>query len=53
MYLYLSQVLKYSPEKELLLTLGEAFVPGNDQGHFCKPAQVAVANNGDVFVADG
>lgn len=35
------------------LTLGEAFVPGSDDAHFCKPTDVAVASNGDFFVADG
>lgn len=35
------------------LTLGEAFVPGDDERHFCKPTDVAVASNGDLFVADG
>jgi len=35
------------------LVLGEAFVPGNGDGHFCKPTDVAVASNGDFFVADG
>ena len=47
------QVLKYSPKHELLLTLGEAFIPGHDEAHFCKPTSVAVASNGDFFVADG
>ena len=35
------------------LTLGEAFVPGKDDSHFCKPAAVAVMTSGDFFVADG
>lgn len=36
-----------------LLTLGVAFVPGNDDDHFCKPTAVAVMSNGDFFVSDG
>ena len=48
------QVLKYSPNGELLFTLGEAFVPGNDAKHFCKPTDVAVSNDrSSIFVADG
>jgi len=35
------------------LVLGEKLVPGSDDTHFCKPTDVAVANNGDFFVADG
>nr|KAG5706584.1 hypothetical protein BaRGS_028755 [Batillaria attramentaria] len=43
------------PKKETVpdLILGEKFVPGNDDTHFCKPTDVAVANNGDFFVSDG
>ena len=33
--------------------MGEAFVPGKDDTHFCKPAAVSVMTNGDFFVADG
>jgi peptidylamidoglycolate lyase len=36
-----------------LLTLGVAFMPGNDDDHFCKPTAVAVMSNGDFFVSDG
>lgn len=35
------------------LVLGEAFVPGKDDHHFCKPTDVAVASNGIFFVSDG
>jgi peptidylamidoglycolate lyase len=28
-------------------------VPGNDEKHFCKPTDVAVAKSGEIFVADG
>ncbi|XP_050584556.1 peptidyl-alpha-hydroxyglycine alpha-amidating lyase 1-like isoform X3 [Bombus affinis] len=46
---------RYNQEKHLRpsLTLGEAFVPGNDDKRFCKPTAVAVENNGDFFVSDG
>ncbi|GFY59349.1 peptidyl-glycine alpha-amidating monooxygenase B [Trichonephila inaurata madagascariensis] len=39
--------------KKPALTLGEKFIPGNDNGHFCKPASVAVSKTGDIYVADG
>jgi sugar lactone lactonase YvrE len=47
------QVVKFSPEGKVLMTLGEAGVPGNDERHFASPSAVAVAANGDIFVADG
>jgi sugar lactone lactonase YvrE len=47
------QVFKFSPDGKLLMTLGEAGVPGNDERHFRSPSAVAVAANGDIFVADG
>jgi len=47
------QVHKFSREGRLLLTLGKAGVMGTDAGTFNQPADVAVAPNGDIFVADG
>jgi len=46
------QVLKFSPQGELLLALGE---PGGQRepGHFWQPNDVHVAPNGDIFVAEG
>lgn len=35
------------------MKLGEHLQPGSDKKHFCKPTDVAVANNGHFFVADG
>lgn len=35
------------------LTLGEAFVPGSDDTHFCQPTDVAVSSSGVFFVSDG
>lgn len=35
------------------LTLGEAFVSGSDDKHFCKPTDVAVSSSGIFFVSDG
>lgn len=50
----LHQVFKF-PEKgsKALVTIGERFKKGNDQSHFCKPASVAISQEGDIFVADG
>ena len=47
------RVMKFSPDGKLLLTLGKAGVMGTDTGTFNEPADVAVAPNGDFFVADG
>jgi hypothetical protein len=42
-----------SPEGELLMTLGEAGVPGDGPYHFTAPSDVVTAPNGDIFVVDG
>jgi len=47
------QVLKFSPEGKVLMTLGKAGVPGNGTDTFNMPSDVAVAPNGDIFVGDG
>ena len=47
------QVIKFSPEGKVLLTLGTPGVAGSGPGHFDSPSDVAVADNGDIFVADG
>lgn len=39
--------------KKIVMSLGEKLVPGEDEKHFCKPTDVAVAKNGHIFVADG
>jgi peptidylamidoglycolate lyase len=46
---------KFSPEGKLLLTLGKKGVKGDNESHdaFDGVADVAVAANGHVFVADG
>jgi streptogramin lyase len=46
-------VLKFSHDGKLLMTLGTPGVSGNDNTHFSQPSDVAVAANGDIFVADG
>ena len=47
------QVFKFSPDGEVLLTLGTAGVPGEGPDTFNRPADIAVAPNGDIFVSDG
>ena len=46
-------VMKFSPEGELLMTLGKEGVAGDGTDVFNKPSDVLVAPNGDIFVADG
>ncbi len=49
----LHQVFKFSPDGKVLLTLGEARVPGNDHAHFNLPTDVAVLRDGSFYVSDG
>jgi peptidylamidoglycolate lyase len=49
----LHQVFKFSHEGTLLMKLGEAKVPGNDQTHFNRPTDVTVAKDGSFYVSDG
>jgi len=47
------QVIKFSPEGKVLMTLGKAGVGGPGPDTFNGPCDVAIAQNGDIFVADG
>ena len=47
------QVVKFSPEGRVMLTLGKAGVAGDGPDTFNQPSAVVVASNGDIFVADG
>ena len=47
------QVFKYRRDGTLLMTLGTAGVAGEGPSAFNGPCDVAVAENGDIFVADG
>ncbi len=47
------QVIKFSPEGEVLMALGQAGVAGNGPDTFNEPNDVITAPNGDIFVADG
>lgn len=46
-------VKKYTPEGELLLTLGTFAEWGNDETHFNGPTAVLVQPNGNIVIADG
>lgn len=35
------------------LVLGEAFIPGRDDRHFCMPTDVVVSTSGIVYISDG
>lgn len=47
------QVVKFSPTGEVLMRLGTPGEPGAGPDHFNAPADVVVADSGEIFVADG
>ena len=47
------QVWKFSPEGEVLLTLGMAGQPGNAPGQFNQPNDVVTGPDGSIYVSDG
>jgi peptidylamidoglycolate lyase len=49
----LHQVFKFDPDGNLLMTLGERGVPGEDAAHFNMPTDVAIAPDGTFYVSDG
>lgn len=46
-------VEKFTPDGELLQTLGVRGESGEDEAHFDKPTDMAITPAGDVFVTDG
>ena len=46
-------LVKFSPDGKVLLTIGKAGMPGDGQDTLDGPSDVAVAANGDIYVADG
>jgi len=46
-------VQKFTPDGELLLTLGVPDKAGEDETHFNMPTDMAITPAGDVFVSDG
>jgi len=48
------QVFKFSHDgKQLVMTLGEAGVAGNDEKHFGRPTDIAWLPDGTFFISDG
>jgi sugar lactone lactonase YvrE len=47
------QAIKFSPDGKELMRLGKAGVAGKEEGEFIAPNDVAIAPNGDIFVAEG
>ncbi len=47
------EILKLSPDGRILMTLGKEGVAGTGPDMFDRPTGVAIAPNGDIFVADG
>ncbi len=47
------QVIKFSPEGDVLLTLGHPGQPGSGPSYLNEPCDVITAPNGDIFVSDG
>ncbi|MEQ1883551.1 MAG: peptidyl-alpha-hydroxyglycine alpha-amidating lyase family protein [Bryobacteraceae bacterium] len=47
------QVIKFTPEGKELMRLGTPGVGGETPATFSHPSDVAIARNGDIFVADG
>jgi len=47
------QVIKFSPEGQVLLRLGRPGMAGRGPGLLNEPCDVITAANGDIFVADG
>ena len=46
-------VYKFNPDGKILMTLGTPGVGGSGDNQFNQPSDVAIAPNGDIFVADG
>jgi sugar lactone lactonase YvrE len=46
-------VIKFSPDGKVLMTLGKPGTPGNADDQFNTPSDVFTGPNGDIFVADG
>ncbi len=48
-----NQVFKFSPDGQVLMTLGKAGQKGDGPDVFDQPTSIAIAANGDIFVAEG
>lgn len=48
-----NQVFKFSPKGKVLMTIGKAGVAGDGPDELNQPNAVAIAPNGDIFIAEG
>jgi DNA-binding beta-propeller fold protein YncE len=48
-----ADLIKFSPDGKVLMTLGKPGVGGNAPDMFNEPSDVVTAPNGDIYVADG
>lgn len=46
-------VVKFSPDGEVLLTIGTAGIAGNPPQALTEPTSIVIAPNGDIFIAEG
>lgn len=46
-------IRKFTPDGKLLQTLGAKGEAGRDKGHFYMPTDMAISQNGDIYVSDG
>lgn len=49
----LHQVFKFDASGNLLMSLGEKSVSGEDEAHFNMPTDIAIASDGSFYVSDG
>ena len=47
------EIIKFSPEGEVLMRLGRRGDPGDGENQFLRPSDVLVAPDGSIFVVDG
>lgn len=47
------EIIKFSPEGEVLMRLGQKGNPGNSRTQFLRPSDMLVAPDGSIFVVDG
>ncbi len=48
-----ADLIKFSPDGKVLMTLGKPGMPGNAPGYLSEVSSVVVAPNGDIYVGDG
>ena len=48
-----NQIFKFSPEGEVLITLGQPGIRGESPDLFNEPSDLTIAPNGDIYVTDG